>query len=57
MQIQMTSAIEKDLGNSPFVTEISGIYPCICDIEYDLEHVDKVVLLNLTMLVCKGCAI
>ena len=42
MSIQMTAAIEKDLGKSPFVTELTSLQPCIWDIEYSLEHVEKV---------------
>lgn len=38
----MTAAIEKDLGKSPFVTELTSVQPCFWDIEYSLDHVDKV---------------
>lgn len=39
----MTSAIEKDLGKSPFVTEITSLQPCIWDVEYSLDHIDEFV--------------
>jgi len=42
MTIQMTAAIEKDLGKSPFVTELTSLQPCIWDIEYSLDHVTQV---------------
>jgi len=42
MKIQMTAAIEKDLGKTPFVTEMTSIHPVIMDIEYNLSHIDEV---------------
>lgn len=38
----MLEAIEKDLGKSRFVTELTSLMPCEWDIKYNLDHVDKV---------------
>ena len=43
MHTQMTAAIEKDLGKTPFVTHMTSITPCIWDVEYSLDHVDEVI--------------
>jgi hypothetical protein len=42
MKVQMTAALEKDLGKSAFVCELTSLYPCIWDVEYSLDHVAEV---------------
>lgn len=39
----MSTAIEKDLGKTPFVTEFTSLIPCIWDVEYSLDHIDEVM--------------
>jgi hypothetical protein len=45
MKDELTSALEKDLGKSKFVSEFTSLYPCIWDIEYSLANVEKVALM------------
>jgi hypothetical protein len=42
MKDDLTSAIKKDLGKAPFVTELTSITPCVWDVKYNLKHIDKV---------------
>ena len=42
MKDDLTGALEKDLGKSKFVSEFTSLLPCIWDIDYSLENVDKV---------------
>jgi len=48
MKDELTSALEKDLGKSKFVSEFTSLLPCIWDIDYSLENVEKVtsIILN-----------
>ena len=41
MKDELTGALEKDLGKSKFVTELTSLLPCIWDIDYSLENVEK----------------
>ena len=42
MKDQMLVAIEKDLGKSKFVTELTSLYPCLWEIQHDLTNIDEV---------------
>jgi hypothetical protein len=42
MNEELIDALEKDLGNSRFAAELTHIQPCIWDIDYSLENVEKV---------------
>jgi hypothetical protein len=42
MTDELTSALEKDLGKSKFVSELTSIMPCLWDVEYSLERVEQV---------------
>jgi aldehyde dehydrogenase (NAD+) len=42
MKEELIDALEKDLGNSRFASELSHVIPCIWDIDYSLENVEKV---------------
>lgn len=43
MHDELAAALEKDLGLSPFASELSHITPCIWDIDHSLENVEKVI--------------
>ena len=43
MKDAMEIALEKDLGNSRFVTEFSSLYPCHNEIDHNLSHIDEYV--------------
>jgi len=42
MNDELLLSLEKDLGNSKFAAELSHILPCIWDIDFSLENVEKV---------------
>jgi aldehyde dehydrogenase (NAD+) len=42
MKDELTGALEQDLGKSKFVSEFTSLLPCIWDIDYSLENVEKV---------------
>ncbi len=42
MKEELTGALEKDLGKSKFVSEFTSLLPCIWDVDYSLENVEKV---------------
>ena len=42
MKDELTGALEIDLGKSKFVSEFTSLLPCIWDIDYSLENVEKV---------------
>jgi hypothetical protein len=42
MTEELIDALEKDLGNSRFAAELTHILPCIWDIDYSIENVEKV---------------
>ncbi len=43
MNDELLESLEKDLGISSFAAELSHILPCLWDIDYSLENVEKVV--------------
>jgi hypothetical protein len=45
MKEEFLDAIEKDLGNARFASEISHVLPCIWDIDFNLDHVDEVSII------------
>ncbi len=42
MKDELTGALEQDLGKSKFVSEFTSLLPCIWDVDYSLENVEKV---------------
>jgi len=42
MKDELTGSLEIDLGKSKFVSEFTSLLPCIWDIDYSLENVEKV---------------
>lgn len=42
MNEEFIDALGKDLGISRFAAELTHILPCIWDIDYSLENVEKV---------------
>lgn len=51
MKEELIDALEKDLGNSRFASEMSHVLPCIWDVDYSLVHVEKVGIIILVYLI------